>query len=134
MTLVLKNDIREVSRLGDFLKAALEEYSLADIPGRDLRLAVEEAVVNVISYAYPEGVEGEISIELTAGGTTAEVRISDAGAPFDPTRAESPDTTLAAPERQIGGLGIFLLRELTDEIRYERREGKNILTLIKNLL
>jgi len=134
MTLTLKNDIREVSRLGDFLKAAAERYHLEDAQGKELRLAVEEAVVNVIDYAYPEGEEGEITLELNFEEGGVLIRVIDSGIPFDPTKTEEPDTSLPARERHIGGLGIYLLRSLTDSIRYERREGKNILILVKRFI
>ena len=94
---------------------------------------MEEAVVNVIDYAYPEGTEGEITISIMTDGKTLHCQIKDAGRPFDPTAEERADTTLSAEERQIGGLGILLVRELMDTINYERVEGQNVLTLTKRL-
>jgi anti-sigma regulatory factor (Ser/Thr protein kinase) len=100
---------------------------------RQLRLAVEEAVVNVIDYAYPTGNEGDITIKMTSDGHILRFQIVDTGIPFDPTKKEKTDTTLPVEERQIGGLGILLVSELMDTINYEREDGKNILTLIKTL-
>ncbi len=122
-TLVIKNSVSEVSRLSDFMKP----YP------REVRLAVEEAVVNVIDYAYPEGIEGDIEIRLMSDTRSLRVQIIDAGVPFDPTAKAKVDTSLPAEERQIGGLGILLVRELMDSINYERIDGKNILTLTKKL-
>ena len=96
-----------------------------------IKLAVEEAVVNVMDYAYPIGIEGDISVEAQSNSSYVTFIISDTGKPFDPTEGGRVDTTLSVEERPIGGLGIFLVRELMDSINYERMEGKNILTLKK---
>ena len=98
---------------------------------RKLQLAVEEAVVNVIDYAYPNDIEGSIEVRMMSDGQSLKIVIIDSGVFFDPTAKEKTDTTLSAEERQIGGLGLLLVRELMDSINYEREEGKNILTLIK---
>ena len=130
-TLVLKNDVHEVTRFSSFIKSVTEKLGIETPLARKLRLAVEEAVVNVISYAYPEGTEGDVTIKIMSDGHTLRFQIIDTGVPFDPTKKEKADTTLSIEERQIGGLGIFLVRELMDTINYERVDGKNILTLIK---
>lgn len=132
-TLVLKNDVHEVTRLSSFMKSATGKLGVEASLARQLRLAVEEAVVNVIEYAYPIGTEGDITIKMTYDGYILRFRIIDAGVPFDPTEKEKADITLSAEDRQIGGLGILLVRELMDSINYEREDGKNILTLIKTL-
>ena len=98
---------------------------------RQMQLAVEEAVVNVIDYAYTKGTEGIIEVNIMSDGHRMKVRITDSGVPFDPTAKEKADTSLSAEDRQIGGLGILLVRELMDAINYEHADGKNILTLTK---
>ena len=105
------------------------ETSLA----RQLRLAVEEAVVNVIEYAYPHGTEGNVGITMMFDGHRLKVVIDDSGVAFDPTAEKKVDTTLSAEERRVGGLGIHLVRELMDSINYERVNGHNILTLRKQI-
>ena len=100
---------------------------------RQLQLAVEEAVVNVIDYAYPVGTDGDITINMMSDDKYLKIIIIDSGVVFDPTLKGKTDTTLSAEDRQIGGLGIHLVRELMDSINYEREGGKNVLTLIKNL-
>ena len=132
-SLVLKNDIREIKRFSEFIKEAAGKLQLDPKLAGQLRLAMEEAVVNVIDYAYPVDTEGEIHIDLQSNGQVLRVIISDAGEPFDPTAKEKTDTTLSAEERQIGGLGILLVRELMDSINYERNAGRNILTLTKKI-
>ena len=132
-TLVIKNDVHEVTRFSNFIKSALEKLDIGQSLARQLRLAVEEAVVNVIDYAYPPGIEGDITIKMMSDGRVLHFQIVDEGVPFDPTEKERADTTLSAEDRQIGGLGILLVRELMDSINYEREDGKNVLTLIKNV-
>ncbi len=132
-TLTLENDIREVSKLSSFQKSVFEKMNLETSLSRQLRLAIEEAVVNVIEYAYPLGSEGNVEIRMVSDGQQLKVMIIDSGVPFDPTEQESIDTTLGAEDRQIGGLGIHLVRELMDTINYERIDGQNILTLIKKI-
>ena len=132
-TLVLKNDVHEVTRFSSFMKSVAEKLGIETPLARKLRLAVEEAVVNVINYAYPTGTEGNVTIKMMSDGNKLLCQIIDAGVPFDPTAKKKVDTTLSVEERQIGGLGIHLVRELMDSINYEREDGKNILTLIKNL-
>ncbi len=131
--LTLKNDVHEVTRFSSFIKSVIERLDIEKSLGRQLRLAVEEAVVNVISYAYPAGTEGGITVKVMSDGETLQCQIIDSGIPFDPTTKEKADITLSAAERQVGGLGILLVRELMDSINYERSDGNNILTLTKKI-
>ena len=132
-TLTLKNDVRETAKLSSFMKSITEKLELDKSLARQLRLAVEEAVVNVIDYAYPVGIEGDVTIKVMSDNRCLKVIIVDSGVAFDPTAKEKTDITLSAEERQIGGLGILLVRELMDTINYERTDGQNILTLMKLL-
>ena len=131
--LAINNSLSHVHEVNDFVKSIGEELNLAENDSQNLKLAIEEAVVNVINYAYPTDEEGKIDIEATATPTYLRVKIIDSGVPFAPTDAPDVDTSLSAEERQIGGLGIFLVRQLMDTINYERIDGKNILTLTKKL-
>lgn len=132
-TLTIKNDVHEVKRFSEFMKSAIEKLNVDTSQARQLRLAVEEAVVNVIEYAYPIDSEGDIIINMMYDGNILRFQIIDTGVAFDPTTKQRTDTTLSAEDRQIGGLGILLVRELMDSINYERIDGKNILTLTKNI-
>ena len=98
-----------------------------------LNLALEEAVTNVVMYAYPAGEEGDVDIVAALSEGSLLFTISDKGIPFDPTKKEDADITLGVEERQIGGLGIFLVRQLMDTVEYERKDGYNILTMKKKL-
>ena len=132
-SLTLPNDINTIPQLNEFIDTVCEELEIDMALAMSLNLAMEEAVVNVMDYAYPEGTEGEVDIEAIADETQLHFTISDSGNPFDPTAKEEVDTTLSAEERPIGGLGIHLIRQLMDNISYERKDGKNILRLSKNI-
>lgn len=96
-----------------------------------IALALEEILTNVASYAYAPNT-GNIDIEYGVDeNRTLTVRIIDEGKEFDPLKNEDPDITLSAEDRQIGGLGIFIVKQTMDETTYERKDNKNILTLKK---
>ena len=131
--LTLQNDVKEVTKLSAFIKQVMGRLNIEKPIANKLRLALEEAVVNVIEYAYPAGTTGEVNIRVTFNGHRLRFIIKDSGVAFDPTEASIADTTLSAKERRVGGLGILLVRELMDSINYERTDGKNVLTLTKNI-
>ena len=129
--LVLQNNVQQVEQLNTFVKQSLQRLGVERPLSNKLRLAVEEAVVNVMQYAYPTGTTGDISIRLTSNGHRIKFVITDSGGAFNPTEVSAADTTLSAEDRPIGGLGILLVRKLMDSINYERSQGKNVLTLRK---
>ena len=131
--LVLPNDIETIPQLNEFIDLVAEEVGLDMSLTMSLNLAMEEAVVNVMDYAYPDGQKGNVAIEVTADQEWMTFVITDTGIAFDPTTKEDADTTLSAEERPIGGLGIFLVRQLMDDINYKREGNKNVLTLRKKL-
>ena len=132
-SITLPNDIDTVPQLPQFIDEVAGDASLDATQTMSLNLAVEEAVVNVMQYAYPEGTKGTVNIVATIAGGTLSFAISDNGKPFDPTARAEVDTTLPAEERPIGGLGIHLVRQIMDDIEYERKDDKNILTLRKHI-
>lgn len=132
-TLLIKNNVQEVKKLSTFMKSVMEKLNLEQSLARQLRLAVEEAVVNVIDYAYPAGQEGDIEVRILSDGEMLKAVIIDSGVAFDPTAIEKTDTSLPVEDRQMGGLGILLVRGLMDSINYERIKKQNILTLIKRI-
>ena len=131
-SLTLENDIHQVPQLNSFVKTVSNQLNLDTSLMSQLTLAVEEAVVNVMSYAYPLGTKGDIIIEAKASEQWLKFIITDQGKAFDPTQGGNADTTLNAEDRPIGGLGILLVQQLMDSINYERIDGKNVLTLKKN--
>ena len=132
-SITLPNEIDALPRLHDFVDEVCERMGFDASTTMQMNLAIEEAVVNVINYAYPPETSGTINIEAQANDLRLKFTITDNGKAFDPTAKEEVDTTLSVEERPIGGLGIHLVRQLMDTINYERLEGKNILTLRKRL-
>ncbi len=132
-SLVLPNDTSEVPRLNDFVAEVCEAVGLESIVAMQVKLAIEEAVVNVMKYAYPQGTRGDVTIEAVSNDVRLKFTIIDSGKPFDPTVLPEVDTTLPAKDRRIGGLGIHIVRQFMDSINYERSGNLNILTIRKNL-
>ena len=95
-----------------------------------LQLACEEIVMNVTSYAYPEGFDGFLDVEIQKTDRIT-IRFEDGGVPFNPLEQEMPDTQLSWNQRRIGGLGIFLLQRKMDNMHYAYENNKNILTIEK---
>ncbi|MBE6267113.1 MAG: ATP-binding protein [Prevotella ruminicola] len=131
--ITLPNDVQATTELGMFVDEVCENVGFDMSTTFKLNLAIEEAVVNVMSYAYPAGTKGDVDIDAEADDEQLKFVISDSGTPFDPTQKGEVDTTLSAEERGIGGLGIHLIRQIMDTINYERVDGKNVLTLRKKL-
>ena len=132
-SLTLPNDVETIPQLNEFIDTVAEAIGLDMSLTMSLNLAIEEAVVNVMDYAYPPDEKGDVTIDVCASDEWLQFVISDAGTPFDPTQKEEADTTLSVDERPIGGLGIFLVRQLMDTIHYQYVDGKNVLTLKKQL-
>ncbi len=131
--LTLHNKVEEISMLAGFIDEIAVKKNLDISLASALNLALEEAVTNVVLYAYPKESDGTVDIDATLGEKNVEFTIKDSGTPFDPTAVPEADITLSAEERNIGGLGIHLVRNIMDSVKYERIDGKNILTLTKNI-
>ena len=131
--LTLQNDISQVPLLAEFVEGIASAHHLDATTTMNINLALEEAVVNVMNYAYREGTTGEILVGATAEPGQLRFTIADSGVPFDPTQAREPDLDSNAEERPIGGLGIHLVRQLVDAVQYRRTDGQNILTLTKKI-
>ncbi|MBQ7064270.1 MAG: ATP-binding protein [Firmicutes bacterium] len=99
-----------------------------------IALAVEEIYVNIASYAYEPGT-GTAVIRVTVAGdpAVASITFMDRGIPYDPLAKEDPDVTLSAEQRRIGGLGIFMTKQVMDEVEYEYKDGWNVFTMRKIL-
>lgn len=132
-TLILRNDISEVERLSTFIEELGKDLTLGPDVIFNLNLVLEEAVVNIINYAYPKEKNESIYLSASLYGSSIVFTLTDTGKEFDPTTVPDADITLSADDREIGGLGIFLIRHIMNEVKYERIEGKNVLTLQKKL-
>lgn len=130
----LVNEVHEVPALAIFIGSICEDMHFDELTTVGVNLAIEEAVVNIMNYAFPNGHRSTILLEVTADGQELTFVIQDDGMPFDPTGAAEVDVTLPAEERPIGGLGIHLMRHYMDSISYERVGNQNVLTMKKRLV
>ena len=131
-SITLPNDIATISQLSEFVETVCEEKGLDMALTMNLNLALEEAVVNVMSYAYP-GSQGDVMVDIIIDDQKVVSILTDSGIPFDPTQKGDVDTTLPAEERPIGGLGIHLVKQIMDKVSYQYVGNQNILTLEKNI-
>ena len=132
-SLVLPCDLQEVPRLNAFVEEVCQEVGFDQEVTAQMKVAVEEAVVNVMKYAYPAGQQRDVTIEAASNDVRLKFTIIDCGKPFDPTVQSAADTTLPDKERKIGGLGIHIIRQNMDSINYERIDQLNVLTLRKKI-
>ena len=123
----------EISKLAIFIEELGEEFGLSPELVFNLNLVLEEAVSNVILYAYPKEEHQIISLIARKKDNQLIFVLTDSGKEFDPTQAPDADITLSAEDRPIGGLGIFLIRQIMNTVEYQRIEGQNVLTLGKEL-
>ena len=131
--LILKNQVEELSRVEGFLDELAANWSLPLSLMLSLNLALEEAITNIIFYGYDDEAPHDIVIDFAKTGNILEIKIIDDGHEYDPTTRPDPDITLAAEDRPIGGLGIFLIKKVMDQVDYQRKDNKNQLTLIKRI-
>lgn len=124
--------------LNDVLSFAEEELRKAGCPGKavmPIMVALEEIFINIAHYAYPNhSGEMNLAIDFDSESRTMTFEMTDSGIPFDPLSKPDPDLTLPAEERQIGGLGIFMMKQTMDEVRYCHEDGQNRLTMKKALI
>lgn len=122
-------------RSDDIIQTIMTAKEIVALPEMDftIRLVVEEIITNIAYYAYPEGHDGPLMVEVERNESVLCLRFMDCGTQFNPLVKENPDITLSAEERNIGGLGIFLVRQMMDEVSYEWTDGMNILTCRKEI-
>lgn len=134
--LTLPNDVQEVPQLNAFVDEVCETAGLDMSTTMKINLAIEEAVVNVMNYAYPEGSHGDIDLDVfSADEQSISFVLRDYGEPFDPTETAPVDVSAkAVRSRPIGGLGIHLIRHYMDSVSYERVGDQNVLTMTKLLI
>lgn len=116
-----------------FVSYLLDAHGCTPQARTQLRMAVEELYVNVTLYAYPPGEEGWAEIRGCVENGTATFRLIDGGVPFNPLEKEDPDIMLSGEERGIGGLGIYMVKTMVDEMEYEYRDGCNQLLLKRKI-
>lgn len=118
----------------NFINEQLEAYGCPMKAQMQIDVAVEEVYTNIVNYAYDADVgDAVVSLEMKKNPDVVVITFIDSGKPYNPLMKENPDITLSAEERQIGGLGIFMVKKLMDELIYKYDDKKNILEIRKNI-
>ena len=121
--------LENLSLIGDFISDSMIASGLDARKIFEVQLAVDEACTNIIKYGYTDET-GTIDIICCMRNGEFVVVIKDEGKPFDPTSVQPPDLNASLEERQMGGLGVHLIKSMMDEVRYEFIDGKNVLTMV----
>ncbi len=118
----------------NFVNAELEALDCPMKKQMQIGMAVEEIYMNIANYAYHPG-KGEVLVRCEAGGDPLQVTVQfvDSGKPFNPLEKKDPDITLTAEERDIGGLGLYLVKKIIHKVTYEYLDGKNILSIQEDI-
>lgn len=132
--LTVSATLENLDQVTEFINEQMEENGCSMKLQTQVDLAVEEIYVNIARYAYRPA-DGSATIRCEVGGDPLQIIIAflDSGKPYNPLEKDDPDVTLSAEERDMGGLGIFMVKNLVDEIKYEYRDGRNILTIQKQV-
>lgn len=132
--MILSAEVSRLDELIDFINAELEEHGLPMKTIMQIDIAVDEIFGNIANYAYaPDVGEAAVTIDVEQNPPCAVIRFADRGRPFDPLKKPDPDVTLGIEEREIGGLGIYMVKKSMDEVSYVYEDGQNILTMRKRL-
>lgn len=119
-----------VAAVTDFVNEILEENGCSVKVQMKIDIAIDEVFSNIAYYAYAPGSgEATVQVEIAESPKRLELIFADRGIPYNPLENEDPDVTLNAEERKVGGLGIFMVKEMMDEVSYEYTDGQNILKL-----
>ena len=131
--LTFKNEEQELMRVAEFMESVCDELQLDMHVAMKLQVAMEEMVTNVIFYAYPEGTTADISLTAESDGKEVTFILSDTGKPFDPTAKEDADTETNPMDREQGGMGILIVKNIMNDVSYQRLGDMNQLTMKKKL-
>jgi len=130
---IIENQVNEITFLAEEVEKLASTWGLPQALAMNINLVIEEAVTNIIFYAFTDDKKHQIKITISVNNSMLTIRITDDGIPFDPLLYQKPDITSTAEERTVGGLGIFLISQMMDEIQYTRDKNQNILTLTKSI-
>ena len=132
--LTIAATVENIGTVTDFVNEQLEALDCPMKAQMQIDIAIDELFGNIAHYAYhPEVGNATVRVEVMEEPLAVIITFIDGGVPYDPLKAADPDITLSAEERQLGGLGIYMVKKSMDEISYEYRDGKNILSIKKKL-
>lgn len=132
-TIICANSMNELDQIVQWMEEIAEKWELSPGVVFNLNLVIEEAFTNIVNYAFTDQQKHEIEIQIELENQALSLSITDDGIAYDPTLKEDPDITLRAEEREIGGLGIFLIRKMMDRVEYQRIDDKNVFSMWKQL-
>ncbi len=132
----LKNDLAEIAKAQDLLKEFCSRRNVSRSVVNAMNLALEEVLTNIVNYGYEDEDKDEhtITVLITLAAAELIVEVRDDAKPFNPLKHPAPDVSLPLEEREIGGLGIHLVRRLMDDLEYWRRKKQNVLAMKKKLV
>ena len=130
---VVENQIEELSALAEKIDDLAEKWELSQALAMNINLVIEEALSNIIFYAFADTDKHKIEISISLENSSLSIKITDDGIPFNPLLQQQPDINLPAEDRPVGGLGIFLISQIMDEMHYARQKNQNILILNKSI-
>ncbi|MCD7867644.1 MAG: ATP-binding protein [Clostridiales bacterium] len=126
--------VENIETVTDFVNKYLKEYGCPMKAQMQIDIAIDELFGNIAHYAYqPETGLATVRVEVVEEPLTVIITFIDRGVPYDPLKAEDPDTTLSADDRNFGGLGIYTVKKIMDDVSYEYRDGRNILRIRKKI-
>ena len=132
--LTIAATVENIESVTDFVNEQLEALDCPMKAQMQIDIAIDEIFSNIAHYAYnPEIGQATVRVEVLEDPLAVTITFIDNGVPYDPLAKADPDTTLSAEEREIGGLGIYMVKKSMDDITYEYKDGQNILTIKKNL-
>lgn len=132
--ITIEAKIENIEKVTAFVDEQLERLDCPPKAEMQINIAIDELFSNIANYAYnPETGDATVRVEVQEKPTAVVITFIDKGVPYDPLKKDDPDITLSAAERQIGGLGIYMVKKSMDEIAYEYKDGKNILRIKKNI-
>ena len=131
--LSVANRLEEIDRLNEAFNAFAEQNAIPTAARRSANIVFDELLNNVITYAFGDAVDHTIRVAVELNDNRLMITISDDGKPFNPFQTDPPDTALLIAERGVGGLGVHLVRNMMDEVSYNRRTDRNVVTLVKYL-
>jgi serine/threonine-protein kinase RsbW len=129
----IRNRREEFTRVVSAVDRLAAEHQIAADIARDMQVALDEVLKNIVDYGYTDAAEHEIRIRLTVLDNAIEATIEDDGVPFNPLESAAPDTSAPLRERRIGGIGLRFVKNLMNEVSYNRVGGHNRLVLRKKL-
>lgn len=132
--LTIDATVENIEKVIAFVEPSLDAHDCPAKTRIQINIAIDELFGNIAHYAYEPDV-GKVSVraEIVENPLAVVITFSDSGVPYNPLANDDPDVTKSAEEREIGGLGIYMVKKSMDEMSYEYKDGKNILTIKKNI-